>query len=442
MNNLRRHNIFALPLDDFSSRHDVRLLYAPLAGVCSLASTDEIECLDKDVDTYPDCPSAHALEPFMQGSPEQAKANAVATADDFLQLYILPSFKCNFACSYCFSAMGRATEEIKPEQLLAVIDFFVDRRRIDSDFLSISYLGGGEPTLSWDIVRQGIERADELAKTQGIKIFHTIVTNGSRLTPDMVDFLRDHDVLTRVSFEILPDIQALQRGQYERVAEGLSLAGERGARHMVRSMITPDNVERLEEMILTLHREFPAVKSVLFDPITSSDTFHDVDVTTRFYDNYIRHFLAARELGKTLGIDVGCATLRNLDLIVDRYCAGEFCLTPDGALTICHQVSSPREKDFDDFVYGRVGVDGSLDIDREKFLRLKSRYTVYDNPRCNHCDVRWTCGGGCTQQRRQYTDDILDITCRAERRLTTAFLLERLADEADIARMIASYDAE
>ncbi len=112
--------------------------------------------------------------------------------------------------------MGRATEE-KPEQLLAVIDFFVDRRRIDSDFLSISYLGGGEPTLSWDIVRQGIERiADELAKTQGIKIFHTIVTNGSRLTPDMVDFLRDHDVLIRVSFEILPDIQALQRGQYER----------------------------------------------------------------------------------------------------------------------------------------------------------------------------------------------------------------------------------
>ncbi len=70
MNNLRRHNIFALPLDDFSSRHDVRLLYAPLAGVCSLASTDaKSRCLDKDVDTYPDCPSAHALEPFMQGSP-------------------------------------------------------------------------------------------------------------------------------------------------------------------------------------------------------------------------------------------------------------------------------------------------------------------------------------------------------------------------------------
>ncbi len=120
---------------------------------------------------------------------------------------------------------------------------------------------------------------------------------------------------------------------------------------------------------------------------------------------------------------MGCATLRNLDLIVDRYCAGEFCLTPDGALTICHQVSSPPRRTSTTFVYGRVGVDGSLDIDREKFLRLKSRYTVYDNPRCNHCDVRWTLRRRLHQQRRQYTDDILDITCRAERRLTTAFLL-------------------
>lgn len=440
MDNLRKNNIYALNIDRFSTRKDVRLLYAPLAGVCSLATVSEVEALNKDMALYPDCDNAGILAQLSAGSPEMTKENAVATADDFLQLYVLPGFKCNFACSYCFSAKGRATEELSTGNLLAVLDFFVDRSRIDTDFLSISYLGGGEPTLSWDVVRAGIEYAGQLATRQGIHLYTTIVTNGSLLTEEMVTFLKDHDVLVRVSFEILKDIQSLQRGQYENVEKGLNILGALGARHMVRSMITPDNVLRLEEMIMTLHERFPAVKSVLFDPIVSSSTFHSPEVTARFYENYTDQFLAARMLGKKIGIDVGCATLRNIDIIVDRYCAGEFCLTPEGAVTICHQVSSPRETGFEDFVYGRV-TNGKLDVDREKFLRLKSRYTVYDNPRCDGCDVKWTCGGGCTQQRRQYPDDILDIICDAERTLTAAFLLERLAGEKNVSEMIESYEA-
>lgn len=439
MKNLKKSNIYVFPLDEYGRRNDVCLIYAPLAGVCTLSTKDEAETLDKDMEYYPECASREILDQLLDGSPEKTKENAVATADGFLQLYILPSFKCNFSCSYCFSANGRATGEVTLENMLAVLDFFVSRKRIDSDRLSISYLGGGEPTLSWDKVRKGIEYADKLASEQNIKIYHTIVTNGSRITEEMARFLRQHDVLVRVSFEILPEIQALQRGQYENVASGMRTLSREGTRHMVRSMITPDNVCRLEEMIETLHSNFPSVRSVLFDPITSSGTFHSTGITSEFYDNYISHFLSARALGKKLGIDVGCATLRNLDLIVDRYCAGEFCLTPDGSVTICHQVSSPREKGYEDFVYGKVS-DGRLTVDREKFLRLKSRYTVYDNPRCNDCEVKWTCGGGCTQQRRQYSDDILDIVCDAEKRLTVAFLLERIAGDNNINEMIATYE--
>jgi radical SAM protein with 4Fe4S-binding SPASM domain len=438
MKNLKKKNIFFLSLDGFSSRKDMGLIYAPLAGVCTLATVAEARKLDEDLPLYPNCDSIDIFNELLSGSAEMTKENAVATADDFLQFYVLPSFKCNFACSYCFSANGRATEEISLENLLAALDFFVSRQRINTDRLSISYLGGGEPTLSWEIVRQGIEYADTLAAHQGIKIYHTIVTNGSMLNSDMARFLKEHDVLVRVSFEILPEIQALQRGQYDKVERGMQVLAQEGARHMVRSMITPDNVCLMEKMLEELHKKFPFVKNVLFDPITSSTTFSDKEITRKFYNLYIKHFLSARSLGKKLGIDVGNASLRNLDLIVDRYCAGEFCLTPDGAITICHQVSSPREKGYEDFIYGRV-IDGRLTIDREKFLLLKSRYTVYDNPRCNDCDVKWTCGGGCTQQRRQYSDDILDIVCETERRLTTAFLLERIANGANINEMIETY---
>lgn len=438
MKNLWKKNIYFLPLAEFSRRKDVGLIYAPLAGVCTLATEAEACTLDMNLPFYPDCESRDILTELLSGSVDMAKENAVATADDFLQLYVLPSFKCNFACSYCFSANGRATEEVTLEDLLATIDFFVSRQRIDTDRLSISYLGGGEPTLSWDKVKKGIEHADTLAARQGIRIYHTVVTNGSMIDRDMARFFKEHEVLVRVSFEILPEIQALQRGQYEKVERGMKVLADEGTPHMVRSMITPDNVSLLEKMTEELHKRFPSVRNVLFDPITSSSTFCDRETTCGFYDLYIKHFLSARSLGKKLGIDVANATLRNLDLIVERYCAGEFCLTPDGAITICHQVSSPREIGYEDFIYGKV-VGGRLTVDREKFLLLKSRYTVYDNPRCNDCDVKWTCGGGCTQQRRQYSNDILDIICEAERRLTTAFLLERIADGRNISEMIENY---
>lgn len=437
---LNTNNIFILDLDDMTERTDIKLVYAPLAGVCSIATLNEIANLESNLEAYPNCDETDLVEIFTSGSPELAKINAVKTANDFLQLYILPNFKCNFACSYCFSANGRATEEIKEENLLATLDFFVNRNRIDTDMLSISYLGGGEPTLSWPIVKNGLIYAAKLATKNNIQLHTTIVTNGSRITNEIAECLKKYNVLVRVSFEILPEIQQRQRGQYDNVCYGLKLLEDYGVNHMIRSMITPDNVLLMEKMIEQLHIKFPSIRSVLFDPITSSHTFNDISVTSEFYNNYFNHFLGARTLGKKYGIDVANATLRNLDLIVERYCAGELCLTPQGSITICHQVSSPRESGYEDFIFGQV-VNKKLEIDYDKFLRLKGQYTLYDNPRCENCSVKWTCGGGCTQQRRQYSDDILDIICNSERRLTTAFLLERIAGETDIATYLDSYDS-
>ncbi len=392
---------------------------------------------------YPHCESKELLRQLIGDDYSKVNEYTINTPDDFLFLYILPTFRCNFSCSYCFSANGRATEEISEENLLATLRFFINRQRNSSPKLAISYLGGGEPTISWKKLKAGLEYSTELAREQNITLMNTIVTNASLITHEMAESFHRHNCLVRVSFEILPDIQALQRGKYEDVCRGLDLLAAAHVNHMVRSMITPSNVNRLVEMIETLNKRFPSVKSVLFDPITSSATFHDKEVTRTFYDDYFRNFLAARQRGKELGIDVGCATLRYLDTVVDRYCTGELCLTPSGTLTICHQVSSPREKGYDDFIFGKV-VNGEIEIDVEKFRELRSQFTVYDNPRCHDCNVKWTCGGGCTQQRRQYTDDILDEVCRTERRLTTAFLLQRLADDeqSDIRSIIESYGAD
>ena len=445
MNALSKNNIYVLPLEEKYARENLKLVYAPLAGNMMIASDEECVAVEQAVAAWPDCPEdmREVVEALVEGLPADQRNSKVNDVDEFLLMYVLPNYICNFSCSYCFSAKGRSNKALKKEHLKAALDYFIDSKRVRTDRLAISYLGGGEPTMSWDVVKFGLEYADKLAKAHGITMMTTIVTNGSRITREMVDTFSRYNVTARVSFEILPEIQNLQRGQYENVCRGLDLLKDCTARPIVRSMITPDNVVLMPEMIETLHRRFPHVGYALFDPITSKETFSDEKKTKVFYDLYYSKFIEARALAAEYGIDLACAPLRNLNMVVDRYCTGEFCLTPEGTITICHQISSPNESNYEDFIYARVSDDGRLEVDHDRFHLLIRRDTVYTNPKCADCFIKWNCGGGCMMQNSQYSPEILDVICDFTRRFSKTLLFERLDEQyRDAGESLDQYIAE
>ena len=425
-----QNNIYKLPLAEECGRKDLFLLYAPVAGNMSVATQKECEQLEEAIRQHPNEAEEmkEIVESFILGTPADQRDSKVNNVDEFLRMYILPNYICNFSCSYCFSAKGRSNKSLKKEHLKAALDFFIDSKRVKTDRLAISYLGGGEPTISWDVVEYGLEYGDMLARRHGIELMTTIVTNGSRITERMVEAFNKYNVRVRVSFEILEAIQNKQRGQYKHVVEGIDKLSQGQNPPMVRSMITPDNVELMPEMIEELHRRFPRVQTALFDPITSNATFHDVEITRAFYDRYYDSFLQARKKADKYGINLMCAPLRNLDMVVERYCTGEFCLTPEGTITICHQISSPNEVNYKDCIYAHVDSSNRIVIDNDKFHQLISKNTVYTNPKCEECFIKWNCGGGCMMQNSQYSSEILGVICDFTRRFSKTLLLERLKE--------------
>lgn len=425
-----QNNIYKLPLAEECGRRDLFLLYAPVAGNMCTATQKECEQLEEAIRQHPNEAEEmkEIVESFILGTPADQRDSKVNNVDEFLRMYILPNYICNFSCSYCFSAKGRSNKSLKKEHLKAALDFFIDSKRVKTDRLAISYLGGGEPTISWDVVEYGLEYGDMLARRHGIELMTTIVTNGSRITERMVEAFNRYNVRVRVSFEILEAIQNKQRGQYKHVVEGIDKLSQGQNPPMVRSMITPDNVELMPEMIEELHRRFPHVSMALFDPITSNATFHDVEITRAFYDRYYDSFLQARKKADKYGINLMCAPLRNLDMVVERYCTGEFCLTPEGTITICHQISSPNEVNYKDCIYAHVDSSNRIVIDNDKFHQLISKNTVYTNPKCEECFIKWNCGGGCMMQNSQYSSEILDVICDFTRRFSKTLLLERLKE--------------
>lgn len=429
MNSLSDKNVFVVPTADVTGCEDEYLVYAPLADAMTLASWQDCLALERALH---DPSSAEAgtlavLNSLLDGDSVRNRDGYVGHTHDFLLMYVLPNNICNFSCSYCFSAKGRGKGVLKISELKSALEWFIDPQRTESRKLAISYLGGGEPTLSWDVLKFGLTYGAELAHKYGFEIYTTVVTNGSKITREMVEVFNMCHVGVRVSFEILPEIQNLQRAHYEDVCGGLDLLCECDIPPMVRSMITPDNVCLLERMVEELHKRFPVVNHVLMDPITSAETFKEVKATREFYDLYYGHFIAARKLAESLGITLDCAPIRNLELVVERFCTGEFCLTPQGTITICHQVSSPREQHYEDFQYAYVDeLTGKMVINEEKFQELKSRGTVYGNPKCKDCFIKWNCGGGCLMQSMQYSDEIQDVVCDFTRRFSKYYLLERI----------------
>lgn len=436
MSVLSEKNIYKLSLIEELGRNDLFLLYAPLAGSIVLASAAETEAIENQVarcekgdcemegDEWAGIVDALVADPF-----RSSNNSKVTDPADFLRMYILPNYICNFACSYCFSARGRSDKALRQEHLKAALDYFINPRRTASRRLALTYLGGGEPTLSWNLLRFGLEYAGQLAETHNFELLTTIVTNGSRITREMVKTFSRHRVRVRVSFEILEDIQRKQRGAYEAVCRGLDMLSQGDVKPMVRSMITPDNVCLMPQMIETLHRRFPYVKEALFDPIISADIFREAEFTQMFYDTYSHVFLQARALAASYGINLKCAPLRNLDMVVERYCTGEFCLTPEGTITICHQVSAPNETGYAHCVYGQIDESGSLIVDCQKFQALVAEHTIYTRPACKDCYIKWNCGGGCMMQNNQYTEQIRDVICKSTRTFSKALLLERLREQ-------------
>lgn len=90
-------------------------------------------------------------------------------------LYILPTEKCNFRCTYCYEdfSIGR----MKLETILAV-KAFLDKRCTDLDSLQISWFGG-EPLTAKDIVLEISEYATKLVdKYPRLRYKGDMTTNG------------------------------------------------------------------------------------------------------------------------------------------------------------------------------------------------------------------------------------------------------------------------
>lgn len=423
---LNTYNIYSIPVGRYFDVEDAKcqLVYAPLANLFFLSDPNEVRRLESlaNIGNFED----DILQKLMAKSVSKDMV-AEVSEETFCTLHLLLNERCNFKCKYCYSASGRSSAELSMDKIVPMLDYFLSDERKAVKDRTIMFMGGGEPALSWGILKESTRYAEKVAAANGITPHFAITTNGSILNDEMIEFFKKHDFTVQLSFEVLPDVQNEQRGSYDIVATNVKWLTEACVKNYVRSTITEKNVNRIPEMVRYCHEHFPLVKKLSCQQVVDPGYFTTTEIVKDFFGRYFRSFKEGEKLAEELGITLRSSSSHLVNYSKrERFCYNLVCLTPYGTLTVCPDVSSPIEPDYDAAVFGTAGHGQKVEIDIGKLSRITAG-SIHTIEKCRDCYARWNCGSGCPSSRRVYTPEIFDAICDHYRLMLTDSLVSALA---------------
>lgn len=424
---LNSHNIYSIPVGQYFGvdAEKCQMAYSPLANLFFLSTPEEIDRLERlaEAGNYDD----EVMAKLLNQTAFDGQNNEVSE-DTFCTLHLLLNERCNFKCKYCYSASGRSSAELSLPAIAPMVHYFLSAQRKAVKDRTIMFMGGGEPALSWHILKEAVAYAEEVARLNGVTVHFAITTNGSILNEEMIEFFKQHDFTVQLSFEILPDVQNEQRGFYDVVAANLGRLTEAGVKNYVRSTITEKNVDRIPEMVRYCHEHFPLVTKLSCQQVVDPGFFTSTHIVKVFFLRYFKSFKEGERLAQDLGITLRSSSSHLINYSRrERFCFNLVCLTPYGTLTVCPDVSSPSEPDYEDAVFGRISQDEArIEIDKDKFARITAG-SIHSIAKCKDCYARWNCGSGCPSSRRVYNPEIFDAICDHYRSMLVDSLISALA---------------
>jgi uncharacterized protein len=310
---------------------------------------------------------------------------------------------CNLACSYCYASSIPRKSSIMPLAVAtAALDLVIaNAASLPDRSCSVRYIGGGEPTLQWELLQRATEHARRQSRAADVGCYIRLITNGTLLTEERVDWLGEHIDFVTLSFDILPHLQDHRpfvggRSSHGRLMQTIRRLTDRGVQFHLRSTVTKESAAHLAEMVWYAHQNTGAT-CIRFEPLAEVGRGADLDAGKPGEVLFVEQFLAARRLGDALGIEVKCKMTENIHRQAARFCEAEFSVGPDGAVSACHRYSRPDHDGFELFRFGQFdGQKFIFDMDQLNHIR---GINVHTFRQCDTCFARWNCAGGCLSAR-------------------------------------------
>ena len=346
----------------------------------------------------------------------------------FRALTLFLTTNCNMRCLYCYGRGGDRNVTLDWKTIRIYLDFYLSTR---PKYPTISFHGGGEPSLEIDLVRQTVAYIIK----RGIPIEYgtfAIGTNGV-MDPEFLNYLIENKFAFSISYDGLPEIQQHQRPIVKEVdgftstEETINQVANSGNPYCISCTVTDYSVNKMSNIVrhikkiggsnLWFHTAFPAGRCKLNDKMLP------------VYDLFFQNMRKAEQVALEENIKLGRS---------DPFCSftikcamstlATIAVSSDGYITGCLEVCTKNDEFAETFILGGIS-NGKVQIYEAKVRIFRERSPEVIR-RCRSCYIRPICAGSCPIHCLRVNGDINtqdDYWCRYKRK-ETLYMLQKIAE--------------
>lgn len=320
-----------------------------------------------------------------------------------IEATLLLTESCNLACNYCYA---KATTNKFPPMSRDVIKGAIDKvienaKKHKYRTAEFRFLGGGEPTLEWDLIVWSTHYIRYKADEAGINFWIRLITNGVLINDEKARWIARNINYVTLSCDILPELQINRsfpngKNSHKAVIRAAQFLCKYGVSCHFRTTISYKASDQLNDMVRYTHK-YTGVKTIRFEPLAEIGRASDNEMNKPEQQKFVDAFISAYKLGQEYGILVTCKMMTNIQRRSTRFCNVEFAITSEGEVVGCHRYS---RKNYSGFNFYHIGAwnGQSFNFDLEKINNLRQIDTrVF--PQCQNCFARWSCASGCLSAR-------------------------------------------
>jgi len=312
--------------------------------------------------------------------------------------------KCTLRCKYCYAEGGRLDDlDIPWPVAKAAMDFILKNAVLQRVNPSLSFLGEGEATASWNLFQHIIEYFKTQCSLHRMTPAVSLSTNG--VFPETrLDYIAENCTHLTFSLDGVRDAHNENRvlpnggGSFDRIIYTMKGLETRGKSYDIRSTVTEAGCHTLADFVQFIGENLQC-KSIHFEPVFDVTALTNLQHHIDHIDAqlFVDNFRKARQVAAGFGIELyysGAAT-KHRETFCGASHASTFLVTSRGMVTSCNEVLQPSDPRAALFHYGEWNQElRTFAVDQEAIKRL-GKLTVHNMPKCQGCIAKYNCAGDC-----------------------------------------------
>lgn len=337
---------------------------------------------------------------------------------------------CNMSCSYCYAANGtKAPTVMNWETAKKGIDIAYKNSVERGLCFSLSFHGGGEPTLPQELILRACQYARSLDSTCPISITSNCVWDET-FRDKLLSYVNE----ISVSFDGARDTQDKQRplkdgrGSFQRVVESIHEIEKRKISYGIRMTVTQKSLPMLLENVKFIVDKTNC-KSIHVEAVYSQGKANGSSQCISDPNDFIERFLEAYDFAKTQGIFLKVSSVR-LDSLSTSFCRATseaLIVTSDGHLSSCYEVFDESHPLAKEFLIGELNIaDGALLYPQ---VRTRLLEQIESNRlECEKCFCYYHCAGDCPPKSILARRNGDNFRCLVTQGITKALLVDKVIE--------------